>query len=346
MNILLVGYCNLEDGFLYASNSLKKLQYKIFFFPYHSYILDNNNDIDNILDNFIKNNDINIILWWNNNIQYETIRKIKNNHDVKNIFFNWDPFLYEYEKYNSFVWKDKIDSKIKYYPLMDNVLSCFEKEILFFKNKCNIHYSCPGFDKDVSKYDYVTKYDCDISIVCTNLYDNLNEFPDQSTNITRYYVVNKIYENRKKLKFHIYGNEKFKNMFPDCYKGFVKYEDCNKIFSSSKINLCIHPLIYELNNTPCKEEYFSERLPQILGSKGLLVTNSLLTNYLKKDIDYVYIDNTFDWFEKLMHIIKNNHLYNFIRENGYKKGMMYYQWNNWALTVNNCIKKKILKLLS
>ena len=32
--ILLVGYCNLHDGFLYASNALKKLGYIMYFFPY------------------------------------------------------------------------------------------------------------------------------------------------------------------------------------------------------------------------------------------------------------------------------------------------------------------------
>jgi ATP-dependent Zn protease len=42
-------------------------------------------------------------------------------------------------------------------------------------------------------------------------------------------------------------------------------------------------LLKELNNENSKEEYFSERLPQILGCKGLLMTNSLLTNILKKD---------------------------------------------------------------
>ena len=37
------------------------------------------------------------------------------------------------------------------------------------------------------------------------MYDNLNEFPDKTTKITCYNIVNLLYENRNKIKFHIYG---------------------------------------------------------------------------------------------------------------------------------------------
>ena len=59
-----------------------------------------------------------------------------------NIFFNWDPFLYDYEKYNNseYYWKDIINNKNKIYPLMDHIFTCFEKEIEYF-NKDNIYYN-------------------------------------------------------------------------------------------------------------------------------------------------------------------------------------------------------------
>ena len=58
----------------------------------------------------------------------------------------------------------------------------------------------------------------------------------------------KIYANRHKINFHIYGPIEFKNLYPDCYQGFIKYDECYKVFSNSKINLSIHPIIYELND--------------------------------------------------------------------------------------------------
>lgn len=345
MNLLIIGYCHLQDGFLYANNALKKLNYNTFFFPYHTYVMIEDKYRDNILVDFIKNNNINIILWWYNNITFETIDIVKKSVKVKNIFFNWDPFLYDYNKYNSLIWKSRIDERLKYYPLMDHVFSCFEKEIKHCESICNISYNPPGFDKNISKYEYDENYQCDVSIICTNLYDYTYEFPDESTNITRYSIVHKLYEIRDKIKFHIYGLEKFKELFPDCYKGFINYNDCYKVFSNSKINLSIHPMVNELNSENSCQEYFSERVPQILGCKGLLVTNSNFTSYLKKDIDYIYIDHTIDYYEKLMIIINNSSNYDIVRENGYKKALKYYNWDNWALSINNCINIKKMKII-
>lgn len=333
MNLLIIGYCHLDDGFLYASNALEKLNYKIFFFPYLSYIMDKIVNLDELLTTYIKSNNINICLWWNNSIKYENYYKVINrlkDNCIKNYFFNWDPFLYNYKKYNSIIWKERIEDKEKIYPLMNNVFSCFEKEISYFKNIIQISYVPPGFDKNISKYVFDKDYECDISIICTNFYSNINEFPDETTNITRYEIVNNLYENRNEFKFHIYGPENFKNIYPECYRGFIKYQDCNKVFSNSKINLSIHPLIYELNNLNSKEEYFSERVPQILGSKGLLITNSYFTNKLIDKEDYIYIDKNIDWYSKFLDIIENSNSYDYIRNNGFNKAILYYQWDNWA----------------
>ena len=95
---------------------------------------------------------------------------------------------------------------------MNNVFSCNEAEIKYIKN--NISYLCAGFDKEVSFYDYDKYYECDVSIVCTNLYTNQNEFPNESTNLTRYEIINTLYENRDKIKFHIYGPEFLKKNIP------------------------------------------------------------------------------------------------------------------------------------
>jgi hypothetical protein len=342
MNILIIGYCHLDDGFLYGAKALENLSYKIFFFPYLNYVMDKNERRDEILVEKIKEYNINICLWWNNSINYESFKKIiDKNNKTKNYIFNWDPFLYNYNKYNSIIWKERIDEKKLSYPLMDHVFTCFETEINYFKNILSISYNPPGFDMNISNYIYNEEYVCDISIVCTNLYNNKIEFPDETTNITRYEIVEKLYENRDNINFHIYGTDNFKNIYPDCYKGFIKYQDCNKVFSNSKINLSIHPLVNELNNDNSKEEYFSERVPQILGSKGLLVTNSNLSDKLKKDEDYIYIDNNMDWYSKLLDIINNDKQYDNVRTNGYNKAIKYYQWNNWAGKISSVINNHI-----
>jgi hypothetical protein len=347
-NMLIIGYCYLGDGFLFAANALEKLNYKISFFPYLSYIMEKIENIDDILIKTINDNNIDVCLWWCNNISYESYKKcISNTSKIerKHYFFNWDPFLYNYEKYNAYCWKERIDNKKLYYPLMNHVFSCYEKEINIFKNNLSISYAHPGFDKNISVYEYNEKYKCDISIVCTNLYSNTSEFPDEATNITRYEIVDKLYENRDKINFHIYGLENLRIQYPDCYKGFINYRNCNKVFSNSKINLSIHPIINELNNHNSHEEYFSERVPQILGSKGLLVTNSLLTDKLVPEEDYIFIDKNMDWYDKLINIINNddkdNEKYENIRMNGYKKALIHYQWDNWAKILDDIYESTI-----
>jgi hypothetical protein len=337
-NLLIIGYCNLEDGFLYGSKALERLNYKIFFFPYLSYLMDKIENVDDILIEKIQSLEIDICLWWSNSVKYGNYKKIIKSINVKNYFFNWDPFLYDYEKYNCFYWKELIENKKLFYPLMDHIFSCFEKEINYFKNNLSISYLSPGFDKNISTYVYDEKYECDVSIVCTNLYNNLSEFPLDSSNITRFEIVNKLYNNRDKIKFHIYGPEHFKESYPECYKGFISYNTCYKVFSNSKINLSIHPLVKELNDKNSNEEYFSERVPQILGSRGLLVTNSYLTHKLTPDLDYIYIDENIDWFNLFIEIINNNNNYDNIRKNGYNKGIKYYQWDTWAENIDKIIE--------
>jgi hypothetical protein len=346
MNILIIGYCHLDDGFLYASKALEKLGYSIYFFPYLSCIMDKVVNRDELLLQKIKMDNINICLWWCNNITSESYNKIIKISDtgktVKHYFFNWDFLLYNYEKYNAIIWKERIENKELCYSYMDHVFTCYQKEIEIFKGRVPITYTYPGFDKTISKYEENENYKCDISIVCTNLYRNNSEFPDDATNITRYEIVDTLYENRDKINFHIYGYENLRELYPECYKGFIKYQNCNKVFSNSKINLSIHPIVKELHKIGSEEEYFSERLPQILGSKGLLVTNSFLTHNLIPETDYIYIDKNMDWLNKLLNIINNNSLYDIVRENGYNKGLLYYQWDNFA----NIIHKRNIEELN
>ena len=338
-NLLIIGYCHLADGFLYGSEALKKLGYIIYFFPYLSFQMDKVKNIEEQFIEFIKNNNIDICLWWNNSIQYDSFIKMYDKN-IKHILFNWDPFLMNYKKYDAFIWEERIENKKKIYSKMNYIFTCFEKEINYF-NDINpyfpIYYAHPGFDKNISSYIYDKKFECDISIVCTNMYNNINEFPDKSTNVTRYKIVNLLYENRNKINFHIYGPENLKNIYPDCYQRSITYDNCKYVFSNSKINLSIHPLVLELNNENSKQEYFSERLPQILGCKGLLMTNSNLSDKLIKDNDYIYVDKNTNIIETVLNIIQNNENYNNIRNNGYKKAIKFYQWENWASIIQNKI---------
>ena len=339
MNILLIGYCHLADGFLYASKALEGLNHNVFFFPYLSYKMDNRYIIEDF-NKMIDEKKIHICLWWNNSIEKEDfIEMYKNKENYIHISYNWDPYLLNPSKYNTQNWSKRIEDKKYKYQYMNYIFSCFGKEIDFFNNdlyKNKIFYNPPGFDKTISYYNENEEYKCDISIVSTNLYNDNNEFPFDATNITRYEIVEYLYSVRNSIRFHFYGPEKFKEIYPECYKGSITYDECFKVFSNSKINLSIHPIIFELHDKDSEKEYFSERVPQILGCRGLLMSNSYYSHILKPNQDYIQINKT-NYKKKIKDILKKNNDYDIIRNNGYKKALLNYQWNNWATKINNII---------
>ena len=335
-NLLIIGYCHLADGFLYASQWLKN--YTIYFFPYLNYILDKVENMEEIFHEFLTKNNINICLWWNNSITSASFQKMYLPH-LQHIYFNWDPFLFSYETYHSNVWKDRLTNKEEVFSKMDMIFTCFEKEVHYFTQKqIPITYNPPGFEPSISYYFKDPTYECDISIICTNMYDYQEEFPDQSTNIPRYKIVNLLYEHRDKFKFHIYGPENFREKYPDCYQRFISYNECYKVFSNSKINLSIHPLVKELHTSPSTQEYFSERVPQILGCQGLLMTNSDYTHVLSKN-DYVFINEETNILNKIESILDQQEKYDQVRLNGYQKAMGHMQWKHWGEKIEAYLEK-------
>jgi spore maturation protein CgeB len=336
MKIVLIGYCHLADGFRGGANALHRKGHEIFFFPYYCYIMDNRSDAEIDLLSLIEQNSIEVCLWWCNAVNSSCCRLVMEHLQQKHIlhlFYNFDPFLYNYEKYNCFFWKPLIKNKEEVYSCMHHIFTCFEQEIQHFSN-APIDYLPPGFDPSISFYEEDKKYECDISIVCTTLYDDFTEHPKEAVSLARWEIVHMLYTHRHLYHFHIYGPEKFGVLFPDCYQGFVSYEEAQKVFSNSKINLSIHTLTKELHRPYTPYEYFSERVPQVLGCKGLLATNSFLHTHLKPNRDYIYLDGNENWFKQLLHIINHSNEYDWIRQNGYDRAMERYTWNHWANTMD------------
>jgi len=345
MKIVLVGYCHLADGFRGGAAALQRMGHPVFFFPYYCYIMDKRNDAESELLSLIEKKEVDVCLWWCNAVKASSCRFIverlqEEKRRVIHLFYNFDPFLYNYEKYQCLFWKPLIENKEKVYACMHSIFTCFEREIQYFAS-LSIDYLPPGFDPAVSFYEEDKSYACDISIVCTTLYDNFTEHPAEAVSLGRWEVVHMLYAHRHLYRFHIYGPEKMGAIFPECYRGFVSYEDSRKVFSNSKVNLSIHTLTKELHRDNSPYEYFSERVPQILGCKGLLATNSFLHTHLQPDRDYIYLDKESPqhWFEKILWIIRDSPTYNPIRESGYRRAREVYTWDQWAHRLDTEMKR-------
>lgn len=328
MKLLLTSYYELKEQLLCVSTSLKKAGFTVINYPLLQKYADANDKLDNYVEHFcdfIKTENPNVILWWffsiptvDFEIIYNTSKQINNN--IKHVLFNWD---------DPFNWHvSDMQNKAKFFDVIfATSAEKLDDYVTYGAKKSYLLY--PGYDSTLhypifeDNNDDVNKYECDISICCTNLYENINDYPNQY--ILRRKLVDDIYENQEKYnyKFHIYGPEKFKELYPKSYRGFIKYEDTNKVFNYSKINICTHVQC----NT---KKYLNERTVLILASGGLLYIDKIneLEQVLDINNECIVIDKN-DYIQQITNILHNYEKYYIFRSNG-RLRVKKLTWDDWA----------------
>lgn len=274
---------------------------------------------------YIRKKKPDIILWWHISIPSKAFERIIKSSNTKNIYYNWDdPFNYDLTD---------MSNKAKYIDMA--FISCKET-IGKYMNDGTKHVIClyPGFDPFIHypllEDNQIQKYECDISICCTNLYDS-DMYAHQY--IKRKDMIDNIYSNigKYKYKFFIYGPLYLKELYPDAYKGLVKYEDTNLVFNYSKINICTHVLCD-------KDGYLNERVILILASGGLLFVDNI--KGIEKELKHMgncFIFDKEDYLLQIVSILADYNKYWLIRHNAYKLSKKY-RWEKWADSIHNGIK--------
>lgn len=352
MKILLVGYYSYDDGYYAGGSSLQELGYDIAFFPL-IYFINQDGPIEDLINvingiNILEKTYINYInstptiacdicLWWHNTpvLKLENLIKLKQYTRCRYIQLDWDPGFNQTSK-NPY-WNEHLQHKKVGLTFFDKILTCNANIIKYLRIDSPISNSIkhfnPGYNKNITYFCEDDSYKCDISIICTNLYDDLNLW--ENTKICRKDIVDTIYANSD-INFHFYGPEKFKELYPRAYRGFISYYDCYKVFSNSIINLNISPVGNSLNDVVDNKHcvYMSERSPQILACKGLMVCDTNLSPLLIPDEDYIQIDNINIFISRINDILANHDFYDKIRNNGYNTAVNYLQWKD---TLNEVI---------
>ena len=331
VKLLITSYYGLRESLQSATNSLIKygiivVDFGLLKLYKSTEISDENKKLE--FNNFIKKEQPDIILWWYINIPVEHMKYIvedEDNSHIKHFYFNWD------DPHN---WStNKLYERCKYF---DHSFVCCEQSLpkyLEFGSK-KASYLLPGYDPQIHKiivFDDekdVKKYSCDISFCCTNLYTDNNTFPNQYIN--RKELINNIYANQDKygFTFHIYGPESLKELYPKSYKGYIRYDETNKLFNYSKINICTHVQC-------CAYKYLNERALLILGSGGLLYVDKVdgIETILEPSVDCVIIDKD-NYLEQIRTILNNYDDYYMVRYNGHAKSIEY-TWDKWANKIND-----------
>jgi hypothetical protein len=325
-NIILVTYYGIYEQFIYVKNILEMLGYIVHDFPYMKYHnepygeLAGDDSVVKIMEIMMNNIKPSHVLWWVLNIKTEKLEEIvKYNINVKHLYFNWD------EPYN---WIH-VDGSHKAKYLNTAFITCEETTTRYI-NAGSLHSYClyTGYSPNVHYPMWMGvnffQYKYDISFICTNLYENVEIYPDQL--VSRKQLVTEIYDNQDKYnyKFALFGSQSFSERFPKSYKGFVKYNDTNDVFNHSKINICTHVV----GN---KKGYLNERVFMIMATGGLLMIDPIpgIEHILINGHNCIYI-NQDRIVSQIDHILKNYSQYEKIKLNAYETAKKY-TWDDWGM---------------
>jgi hypothetical protein len=328
MNIVLFGYYGFADGYFAYGRYFSKYFETVSFFPLielERRVIENDkdktiNDIEicisggdlsnkkyshnlinhNVPKNIIiiaHNNEKIATLKINNMLVIEYLNSLKERYHFQLIQLNWD-----------------VRSIINNYDYISNYFDmCFYSDPNYLPiNPINSNFFTSGYSPITSYYDEDDNYKCDVSFIGTNLYTN-PIFPNQHLN--RRMILDRIY-NDKSIKLHVYGPTFLQNLYPESYKGLIRYNNSYKVFSNSKINLNISPM-NEIYNEGYY--YYSERMPQIIGCNGVMLCNNNYGDLLTPDIDYIYVNTIDELIPKIKRVLNDEEYYNSIKENVIRK---------------------------
>lgn len=322
ITVLIALYYDFIEPIKTAKKSLEKLGANVIGYPMYKFKATEEEmalRYDDFI-NFISINKPNYILWWNFYVPTEIIRKVKLvSTKTKNYMYNWD----DPHCWNSPDYVDKITNFDMAF------VSSVEKFNEYKKYGCLPILLYPGFNKKIhypiidDVDEDVELYSCDISMCCTNLYEDTTLFNNQVIN--RKELVDALYKGQKKYgyKFHLYGPPNVGVNYPDSYKREINYVDTNKLFNYSKINICTH-----VTNA---NQYINERVILVMASGGLLLVDNV------KQIESVFTNgkqnfvilNKANYIKQILSILDNYDSYQVIRSNC-TSAVADMDWDNWA----------------
>ena len=179
------------------------------------------------------------------------------------------------------------------------------------------------------------KYECDVLMCCTNIYESEETFDTQWVNRAK--LLDAL-EAADDIEFHLYGPPHLKERFPRSYQKNLPYAENWEKFSTARINLCTH--------VTCEGDgYLNERFVTILGSGGLLLVDPVagLERTAKVGVECLVMESR--EIPKILDQIRNilNHApeedLNMIRFKGNQLALDYFTWDHWALTLHTHLSK-------
>jgi hypothetical protein len=325
MKLLIVGWYNLINPIITAKDYFTILGYDVYFLPLLYYNQKYSGEqLSNALISFIKNIDPAIMLWWNWESSKEVLLEIKiKTQNILHVLFNWDhPFCLS-------SWDNNHNRRITSKNIWDICFATADYKLDEYTNSgtSEVYYLRMFADENIHFPEVDKSYECDVSFICTNLYEDKVMFPNNITN--RREVITNIINNG--FNVHIYGPEHLKEIFPNQYKGFSHFLNNHKVFYNSKINLCTH------GDNGYK--YCNERVGTILSSGGLMMCDKVdgIETILTHNKDFILFDEN-NYIEQIRDIINNYDRYVHIKENAVITARNKFSPKYWSEFIDSKIK--------
>lgn len=320
MKILFVGYYELSEHLKCIKKIFKEYNYIVDEYPLFKYAHDSIHKVEKYQDHFqqfIEQNNINIILWWFLGVPHTIFQIIKKQNP--NVYFilvnNEDPL--------------NLHSILPVCNIFDLISSPSINSIPLYKNAnstSTVIWNPPGYDPIYFHNKLVklvgtnySKFECDISIICYDLYSSdiyVQEIPRQKLLVS---IIEWAKNNNKTFK--IFGPFALRELFPLNYVSDILYAEQYILFNCSKINIVSHPF----NNCGLT---VSEIEFKILGSGGLLYTDQTFADIFIDNHNIVAY-NQENYLGKIKDILDNYDKYTLIKKNG-KKIAKKYSWENFV----------------
>jgi len=330
MKLIIMGWFYLINPVITGKEYFEILGYEVYFFPLHSYAQKfSGTSLYNSINSFIKNIDPNVILWWNWDCSSDVIKKIKENtENILHCLFNWDhPFCLS-------KWDNTQNRKITSQNIWDVCFVTGDCKLEEYTNSGSkeAYYLRMFADEKVHFPEKDKEYECDISFVLTNLYENKTMFSDQIFD-RKIFLENIIKE--KDINLKIYGPEHLKKTFPNNYYGFAHFLDNHKVFDNSKLSIAITEGVSGY-------KYCNERVGTILSSGGLLFCDKVngIDEILTDGHDCILIDEN-NYISQIKSILKNYDNYKHIKNNAVKTAKDKFSPKFWTEFIDKKSKKFI-----
>ena len=318
MKILIVSYYELKDALLCVAEALRQIGYTVTNYPLFQMAYDVHSrrpDYAEHFAQFVTHEMPEVMFWWFTNVSASIIQFLRETcFQVRpNMFwlwFNWD---------DPWMWFDaelELEKKCPFFDcvaatssaMLERYVACGAKRAIFVT---------PGFDEQIHFPNHAKPKRFDVSICCTNMYDN-GTFTDQY--IPRKQLIDDL-ANASDINFALFGPQHLRAAYPNHYQGHVTYAETNDVFNASHIVLCTHVC-------HSYSQYINERTVLALGAGSLLLVDAV------KDLDtvipsdcYIVLDRT-NYIAQIRQILKADA--DHMRQNGLKWALSHATWSRVA----------------